>query len=209
MSVSPSDLFPPHISSWRDRIDRELERYSQFDPDCPDHLREAIRYSLLAAGKRIRPLLVLTAAEVCGGGIDRVLPAACAVEMIHTYSLIHDDLPAMDDDEFRRGRPSCHVQFDEATAILAGDALIPRAFEILATEISPPETSLQCIAALAAAAGAVLGDVLGDFARGVLPAGCGSRVQGDRPVGPVRQLPAPCRGEGSRCRRLRCSRASP
>ena len=102
---------------------------------CPadgSRLREAMRYSLLAGGKRIRPLLCLAAAEAVGGDPSDALPAASAVEMIHTFSLIHDDLPAMDDDDLRRGLPTSHKKFDEATAILAGDALQPMAFETLA-----------------------------------------------------------------------------
>ena len=101
-------------------------------PDCPPHLAEAIRHSLLAPGKRLRPMLVLMACQACGYDSSRAMAAACAVEMVHTYSLIHDDLPAMDDDDMRRGRPSCHAQFGEATAILAGDALLAQAFEVLA-----------------------------------------------------------------------------
>lgn len=135
-------------------IDQHLDRYSQFDSECPETLRDAIRYSLLAPGKRLRPLLALTAARMCGGEIEAAIPGACAVEMIHTYSLIHDDLPAMDDDDMRRGQPTCHVQFDEATAILAGDALIPRAFEILTTEISDPTIVAASCRVLANAAGA-------------------------------------------------------
>lgn len=146
-------LFPPEIETYRKQIDSQLDLYSQLDSDCPDHLREAIRYCLLASGKRIRPLLVLTAAEVCGGKIANAMPAACAVEMIHTYSLIHDDLPAMDDDELRRGNPTCHIQFDEATAILAGDALIPLAFETIARDIKPADVANDCVSVLARAAG--------------------------------------------------------
>ena len=90
------------------RIADQLAAYSDFGPGCPSHLREAIRYSLLAPGKRLRPLLVLMAAEACGGRARAMLlAAACAVEMVHTYSLVHDDLPAMDDDDLRRGRPTC------------------------------------------------------------------------------------------------------
>ena len=91
-----------------------------------------MHYSLMAGGKRLRPILCLAGCEACGGNRSDALPAACAVEMIHTYSLIHDDLPAMDDDALRRGRPTCHTAFDEATAILAGDALLTLAFEVLA-----------------------------------------------------------------------------
>ncbi len=153
MSVSEPALFPPEVELWRSQINERLKYYSEYDSDCPEHLREAIRYSLLAAGKRIRPTLVLTASQVCGGDLENAMPSACAVEMIHTYSLIHDDLPAMDDDEVRRGRPSCHVQFDEATAILAGDALIPLAFQTIVENTKPVETAVECVAALARAAG--------------------------------------------------------
>lgn len=146
-------LFPPEIETFREQIELKLDLYSQLDSDCPDHLREAIRYCLLAPGKRIRPLLVLTAAQICGGSIENAIPAACAVELIHNYSLIHDDLPAMDDDELRRGRPTCHIKFDEATAILAGDAMIPLAFEIMAEHIQPTSTANQCVLALAKASG--------------------------------------------------------
>jgi len=138
----------------RQQIDAALQRYVNFDTDCPTQLREAIEYSLLAPGKRLRPQLVLLATQACSGTIENALPAAAAVEMIHAYSLVHDDLPAMDDDDLRRGRPTCHKQFNEATAILVGDALQSRAFEVLATEISPPELAARCCAELAQAAGA-------------------------------------------------------
>lgn len=140
--------------AFRNQIDAALERYVQFDDACPAKLREAIAYSLLAPGKRLRPQLVLLATQACNGDVENALPAAAAVEMIHAYSLVHDDLPAMDDDDLRRGRPTCHKQFDEATAILVGDALQARAFEVLATEISPPELAARCCAELAQAAGA-------------------------------------------------------
>lgn len=154
MPLSNPALFPAQIESYRGRIDACLDKYSQFDDDCPEHLAAAIRYCLLSSGKRIRPLLVLTAAQVCGGTLETALPSACAVEMIHTYSLIHDDLPAMDDDDIRRGRPTCHIEFDEATAILAGDALIPLAFEIISRDTQPQSVALKCVSALARAAGA-------------------------------------------------------
>ena len=99
----------------------------------PDRLLEAMNYSLMAGGKRFRPLLCVAAAEAVGGDLEDVLPAACALEMVHTYSLIHDDLPAMDDDDLRRGQPTCHKAFDEATAILAGDALLTLAFQTLSS----------------------------------------------------------------------------
>lgn len=98
----------------------------------PAKLHEAMRYSLFAGGKRLRPVLCIAACEACGGTAEQALKAACALEILHTYTLIHDDLPAMDNDTLRRGRPTCHIQFDEATAILAGDALLTLAFEVLA-----------------------------------------------------------------------------
>ncbi|MBW2737959.1 MAG: polyprenyl synthetase family protein [Deltaproteobacteria bacterium] len=94
---------------------------------------QAMHYSLMAGGKRVRPILCIAASEAVGGNADNVLPAACALEMIHTYSLIHDDLPAMDNDDLRRGKPTCHVAFDEATAVLAGDALLTLAFRIISS----------------------------------------------------------------------------
>lgn len=99
----------------------------------PSRIVQAMHYSLMAGGKRVRPILCIAASEAVGGNADDVLPAACAFEMIHTYSLIHDDLPAMDNDDLRRGKPTCHVAFDEATAILAGDALLTLAFQILSS----------------------------------------------------------------------------
>lgn len=151
--MTTSTLFPPAIEAYRGLIDDALEFHSRLDADCPPRLAEAIRYCLLAPGKRFRPLLVLVAAEMCGGSIEDAIPAACAVEMIHNYSLIHDDLPAMDDDDLRRGRPTCHVEFDEATAILAGDALIPMAFDVIANHIQPATVAIACVAELARASG--------------------------------------------------------
>src|SRR5256714_756243 len=110
-------------------------------------------YSLLAPGKRLRPLLVLLAAEACGGSDVSALPAACAVEMVHTYSLIHDDLPAMDDDDLRRGLPTCHKTFGEALAILAGDALLTLAFQVLAGGYGPRAAAVSCVELAAGAGG--------------------------------------------------------
>ncbi len=154
MSSVPSAVFTEYARHVRPRIETALDEFTQFDEDCPARLREAIRHSLLAPGKRLRPLLVLMSVEACGGDEAAALPAACAVEMVHTYSLIHDDLPAMDDDDLRRGRPSCHAKFGEATAILAGDALLALAFEVLATNTSSPTVAARCCAELARAAGA-------------------------------------------------------
>ena len=119
----------------------------------PASLLEAMRYSLFAPGKRLRPLLVILAAEASGGKDTDALSAACAVEMIHAYSLIHDDLPAMDDDDLRRGQPTCHKQFGEALAILAGDALLTMAFQVL-SENYPAATAAGCCRELARGAGA-------------------------------------------------------
>jgi len=153
--VSTTDDPPAlDLERLRPRIDAALARYAQFDDGCPATLAEAIRYALLAPGKRLRPQLVLMAAEACGGTIDAAIPAACAVEMVHCYSLVHDDLPAMDDDDLRRGRPTCHKVFGEATAILVGDALLARAFEVLADEIEPRAVAARCCATLGRAAGA-------------------------------------------------------
>ncbi len=114
------------------RINRALESLLKTS-DKADRILEAMTYSLMAGGKRIRPVLCLAATEAAGGDPEDALPAACALEMIHTYSLIHDDLPAMDDDAMRRGKPTCHMAFDEATAILAGDALLTLAFQTLSS----------------------------------------------------------------------------
>lgn len=152
--VTAASAFEAFAATVRPRIEDALASYCQFGPGCPATLAEAIRYSLLAPGKRLRPLLVLMASEACGGEPRQALPAACAVEMIHAYSLIHDDLPAMDDDDLRRGRPTSHKKFGEALAILAGDALQARAFEIVARDVHPAEVAGRCCAILASAAGA-------------------------------------------------------
>lgn len=121
-----------HLRDRQKQIERALDRYLPRATTKPATLHKAMRYSLFAGGKRLRPVLALAAAEACGGSAEAALPAACAVECIHTYSLIHDDLPAMDDDDLRRGRPTSHKVFGEGIAILAGDALLTVAFEILA-----------------------------------------------------------------------------
>lgn len=141
-----------------DVINQALDQALRFGPGCPDRLGEAMRYVVLGPGKRLRPRLVLMACRACGGDPALAMPAACAVELIHAYSLAHDDLPAMDDDDLRRGRPTCHIQFDEATAVLVGDALQARAFELLATGLPdvglPAEHAARCCGELAHAAGA-------------------------------------------------------
>lgn len=134
-------------------IEAVLEHYSVPGSGCPERLCQAIRYNLLGAGKRLRPLLTLLACELCGGERKKALTAAAAVEMVHVYSLIHDDLPAMDNDSLRRGRPTTHVVFDEATAVLTGDALLTLAFELLSGTIKNEKTSLLCCRILSRAAG--------------------------------------------------------
>lgn len=112
-------------------VDQAMELYLPKEGERPQSVHKAMRYSIFAGGKRVRPILMLAACEAVGGKIDQAMPAACAMEMIHTYSLIHDDLPAMDDDDFRRGNPTNHKVFGEAIAILAGDALLTEAFKLI------------------------------------------------------------------------------
>jgi len=150
VEVNPYSFY---VEQFQAVVEQELDRLACFNADCPPRLAEATRYSLLAGGKRLRPLLVLLAAEACGGEFRAGLPAAAAIEMVHTYSLIHDDLPAMDDDDLRRGRPTCHRQYDEATAILAGDGLLTLAFETLAAEINDANRAVRCCLELSRAAG--------------------------------------------------------
>lgn len=121
-----------YLETLRAVINAQLDRLSDYPSAVPPRLKEAVRYSLLLGGKRLRPILTLASAEMAGGNRAEAIPAACALEMIHTYSLIHDDLPAMDNDDLRRGKPTCHVRFGEATAILAGDALLTEAFAAVA-----------------------------------------------------------------------------
>lgn len=153
MTKTQSPSVSQYTGELRDRIDAALRVHTQLADGCPPQLREAIAYSLLAPGKRLRPTLVLLAAEACGGSMEAAMPAACAVEMVHAYSLVHDDLPSMDDDDLRRGQPTCHKKFGEAMAILTGDALLAMAFDALARGIQPPEVAAACCAALAEAAG--------------------------------------------------------
>lgn len=126
-------------------IDPLLARALDFSTDAADRLAAAMRYVVLAPGKRLRPALAIWAAEACGGTRAAAAPVAVAVELIHAYSLVHDDLPAMDDDDLRRGRPTCHRAFDEATAILCGDALQARAFEVLAAGMPPDRAGAACL----------------------------------------------------------------
>ncbi|MBJ6800651.1 polyprenyl synthetase family protein [Geomonas propionica] len=135
-------------------VDQALERYLPDAEELPASLHGAMRYSVFAGGKRVRPVLMLAASEAVGGSADAVMPAACAMEMIHTYSLIHDDLPAMDNDDFRRGNPTNHKVYGEATAILAGDALLTEAFILLSNGAGgDPAARLKVIQEIAVASG--------------------------------------------------------
>lgn len=135
------------------KIDKALNSYLPEKENPQSVIYTAMRYSLFAGGKRLRPILMLECAKMCGGNESEVMPFACAMEMIHTYSLIHDDLPAMDNDDLRRGMPTSHIKFGEATAILAGDALLNKAFEITSdTEINP-RLALKAISILSSSSG--------------------------------------------------------
>ena len=133
-------------------IEKNLVKFLPSAKIEPKALHKAMRYSTLSGGKRIRPVILLETAITCGGEHKQAIAAACAVEFVHTYSLIHDDLPSMDNDNYRRGKPSCHKKFGEATAILAGDALLALAFNILAEEY-PPSISVEMIKPLSLALG--------------------------------------------------------
>mgnify|MGYP002624308426 FL=1 len=119
-------------------VDAELDRLLPTKRQRPSSIHEAMRYSLFAGGKRLRPVLCLAAAEACGGENEAAVPSACAVELMHTYSLIHDDLPCMDDDDLRRGRPTCHKVYGEGMAVLTGDALLTEAFLVLSETVPTP-----------------------------------------------------------------------
>jgi geranylgeranyl diphosphate synthase type II len=145
-----------YLSSKRKQIDNALGVIIE-NNSKDSKIKSAMEYSLMSSGKRLRPILCIAAAETVGSHLDDTMRAACAIEMIHTYSLIHDDLPAMDNDNLRRGQPTCHIQFDEATAILAGDALLTLAFEILSSVESADKdhafNRLRAIHTIAMAAG--------------------------------------------------------
>lgn len=150
------DAFAEHLNDWRDRMERALDARLPGSDVVPTRLHEAMRYSVLGGGKRIRSALVFATALTVGLSEDEVEAVACAIELVHAYSLVHDDLPAMDDDDLRRGRPTCHKAFDEATAILVGDALQPLAFQLLARDPalpSSPAVRLRLIDLLAEASG--------------------------------------------------------
>ncbi len=148
----------PEFAGWmaaiQARTETALARHLPAGDSIPARLHEAMRYATLGGGKRVRPLLAFAAGELTGAAPEKLDIAACAVEMIHAYSLVHDDLPCMDDDVLRRGRPTCHIEFDEPTALLVGDSLQTLAFELLASQpLGEPKQQLEMIALLAHASG--------------------------------------------------------
>ncbi|MGB9604731.1 MAG: polyprenyl synthetase family protein [Bryobacteraceae bacterium] len=146
----------------RQRVEAALDRWLPPEDQPPRIIHQAMRYSVFAGGKRIRPILCLAAAEAVGAEAPGAMDAACALELVHTYSLIHDDLPALDNDDFRRGRPTCHKQFGEAMAILAGDALLTLAFQVLARACcSDPQARSRLVEELSTAAGTPGGMIAG------------------------------------------------
>jgi farnesyl diphosphate synthase len=137
-NISGMDAFGAQLEAWQRRMEGALDARLPPPGQIPERLHEAMRYSVLGGGKRIRPALLFATARALGLSEDEVEAAACAIELVHVYSLVHDDLPAMDDDDMRRGRPTCHKAFDEATALLVGDALQPLAFQLLAVDPALP-----------------------------------------------------------------------
>jgi geranylgeranyl diphosphate synthase type II len=150
-----------YIAQEQERIQRELEALVPPESEPPQSIHRAMRYSLFAGGKRIRPLLALAAAEAVCGDSGEAVTAACSLELVHTYSLIHDDLPALDNDDLRRGRPTCHKVYGEAIAILTGDALLTLAFQVLAQCRCNPQAKVSMIEELSRAAGTVRGMIAG------------------------------------------------
>ena len=143
-----------YFEKWRKAVDRALNRLLPKESREPKVIHKAMRYSVFAGGKRLRPVLVVAAAEACGLKGDDVLPTACALELIHTYSLVHDDLPAMDDDDLRRGRPTSHKVFGEAIDILAGDALLTHAFKLASKNGKIPSSAIpKAVEAIAVGSG--------------------------------------------------------
>jgi len=156
-AMTASESITNYLSRRASEVNQWLDRFVPSESTPPRQLHRAMRYSLLAGGKRLRPTLVLASGEALGAETDDLMPAACAIEMIHTYSLIHDDLPAMDNDDLRRGRPTCHKAFGEAVAILAGDALLTQAFRVLSADAPHRDAGrqVQVIREVATAAGTV------------------------------------------------------
>jgi geranylgeranyl diphosphate synthase type II len=165
MSSAAALSLSEYLGTQQQKIDHELKRLVPSGTMPPETIHRAVLYSLLAGGKRIRPILCIEAARAVRAEGEGLVQAACSLEMIHTYSLIHDDLPALDNDDFRRGKPTCHKVFGDAMAILAGDALLTMAFETLASlPHCPPARVVRLVAELARAAGTVGGMIGGQVA---------------------------------------------
>lgn len=160
--IQPMNDLKTYLHEQSAIVNAALDQLLPSETTRPEKLHQAMRYSVFAGGKRLRPILCLAACEASGGTAEQALHAACALELLHTYTLIHDDLPAMDNDTLRRGRPTCHIAFDEATAILAGDALLTLSFEILA---QIPDTGSALILELARKTGScgVIGGQMEDI----------------------------------------------
>jgi len=157
-------LLPPFFEEDRVAVDAQLEKLLPAESTQPPSIHTAMRYSVFAGGKRIRPILCLETARIFTADVAPALFPGCAIEFIHTYSLIHDDLPALDNDDLRRGKPTCHKKFGEATAILAGDALLTLAFQTIAAAPVSPERRVAMVTEIATAAGTVNGMVGGQVA---------------------------------------------
>ncbi|HYM00118.1 MAG TPA: farnesyl diphosphate synthase [Blastocatellia bacterium] len=166
MSAKLDEAIDDYLARRAEEVNTWLETLVPPETMPPERLHEAMRYSLMAGGKRLRPTLVLTAGEALGAATADLMPVGCAIEMIHTYSLIHDDLPAMDNDDLRRGRPTCHKMFGEAMAILAGDALLTLAFNVLSVNAPAADINRQIrvILEIANASGTVDGLIGGQVA---------------------------------------------
>jgi geranylgeranyl diphosphate synthase type II len=167
------DTLEVYLSQQQQRIEMALDRFLPSLDSYPPRLMDAMRYSVFAGGKRLRPILMLAATEAVGGETEAILPAACAIECVHTYSMIHDDLPAMDDDDLRRGKPTNHVVYGEAMAILAGDALLTHAFELLSRAPLVDRFSAsvllqvhQCLASASGGFGMIGGQVIDIISEG-------------------------------------------
>lgn len=174
-----------YFESRRKLVEQALNHFLDTTHAQPEIIHEAMRYSIFAGGKRLRPVLVLAAAECCGVKPDKVLPTATAMELIHTYSLVHDDLPAMDDDDLRRGRPTNHKVYGEAIAILAGDALLTKAFELIAKNAKirgvPPAAVAEVVGLIARGAG-TYGMIGGQVVDIQMDGGQWQKTNGHRPV---------------------------
>lgn len=152
-NATTCDMITETLAKWAEGFESKLAQLLNPTDEAPTELVEAMRYAALGGGKRLRPFLVTRCCELCGGSADDALPAAAAIECVHVFSLVHDDLPAMDDDDLRRGRPTCHKKFSEWLAILAGDGLLTYAFELISTHVKDPARATAIVRELATRTG--------------------------------------------------------